>query len=41
LKVVLFPEPFGPNKPKISPFLIPKLIFSTAVKPLEYVLHKF
>ena len=30
LKVVDFPDPLGPNNPKISPFLTPKLLFLIA-----------
>lgn len=40
LKVVLFPAPLGPNKPNISPFLIPKLVSLMAMNPLSYYFHK-
>lgn len=41
LKVVDFPEPLGPSKPKISPFFTPKLLFLIAVNPLSYYLDNF
>jgi hypothetical protein len=34
--VVVFPAPFGPSKPKISPFSILMLRLSTAVSPLNF-----
>src|SRR5690554_6647702 len=33
LKVVLFPDPFGPIRPRISPWASSKERFLTAVKP--------
>jgi len=38
LKVVDFPLPLGPSKPKISPFFTPKQLFLIAVNPLGYYL---
>ena len=36
LMVVLFPAPFGPRKPKKSPFFTLNEMWSTALVPLEY-----
>src|SRR4030095_4048798 len=33
LKIVLLPDPFGPIRPRISPFLTPNDTLLTAVKP--------
>jgi hypothetical protein len=40
IKVVVLPAPLGPNKPKISPFLIVRLILSTA-SILSYFFVRF
>jgi len=37
---VVFPAPLGPNKAKISPLLISKETFSSALNPLLNVLDK-
>lgn len=41
LKVVDFPEPFGPNKPNIYPFSTPKVVPYKALNPLGYILYNF
>jgi len=38
---VVLPALFGPNKAKISPLFISKLILSKALNPEVYVLLKF
>ena len=38
LKVVDFPAPFGPKRPKVYPFSIIKELSLTATKPFEYFL---
>ena len=37
---VVLPAPFGPNKARISPFLMLRVILSRATKPLAYCLPK-
>jgi len=39
LKVVDFPAPFGPNNPKISPFLTPKVVPFIAWYPFSYTFY--
>lgn len=39
-KVVDFPAPFGPNKPKISPLFIQNFVFLTAKVPVSYFLMR-
>ncbi len=39
--VVLLPAPFGPSRPKISPFLTSKLMSSTAVNLPNFLVRFF
>jgi hypothetical protein len=40
LKVVDFPAPFGPRRPKVYPFSMIKELSLTATKPFGYFLYK-